>query len=126
MQATNESVGNHRPGERAMSNGGNDWQRNALHQQLTLERQVVLGHLLPQAQAAADWQDMVRAQRLVDSESLCGAPPGKPHVYSFLRDLVCRWRARFVHHRRVQILRETAAAIAISGPSRTDIPGPFV
>src|SRR5690349_953978 len=92
MPATNESVGRQRPGEQPMSNGGRDWQRKALYQQATLERQVVLGHLLPQYQAAADWQDMVRAQRFVECESVRGTPSGRPHAYWLLRDLLRRWR----------------------------------
>src|SRR5688572_15537878 len=61
MKTAELSLSETEPGERRMNS------TTAGDQRMSLERQVVLGHLLPRYQAATDWQDTVRTQHVLPS-----------------------------------------------------------
>ncbi len=63
-------------------------------QQPLLPDQVVLGHLLPHYQAASDWQDVVRVQRLLACHVSEGQALGTLGIVSLLRDALRGWRSR--------------------------------
>ena len=55
--------------------------------------QVVFGHLLPHYQAAQEWQDTVRAQRVLQTVVAGGPPSDEPAVVRVRHDAMRQWRA---------------------------------
>lgn len=76
-------------GERRMNSA------TAENQRISLERQVVLGHLLPRYQAATDWQDSVRVQRALPCATTGGRQQIGRSVVTRLCDVARGWRR---HH----------------------------
>jgi hypothetical protein len=76
------------------SHGGHWTNATATGWRTPVADQVVLGHLLPHYQAAREWQDTVRAQRIVEGGLADGKPSRVQSLVSLLHDAIRRWRSR--------------------------------
>jgi hypothetical protein len=79
-----------------MHDDSRQWQRQGTFNQGTsLGQQVVFGHLLPHYQAAQEWQDTVRAQRVLQTVVAGDASPDEPALVRVRHDAMRRWRSRW-------------------------------